>query len=370
MQVSQIYGISQQSFDELFGAPENISPKAFTELKESAKSGNVNSIDLLQNMALRNDYMGFAAEQALYDVYTGEAYLSCDEAIDNEYIAKEVHDSIRDDIQSSSLKMFELMESPEFKQNNENNRLPKSVLYMASKEVSSGSETHQQINETLTESLGLQSQNVYEQVGKDDFSCNGRFVTHDELDERTKDMSSIFDNISINSPISLIDPQTKSNQLADILFEKSQTQGNQFLDKPEVFPINVGNHWILCVASKDENGEIELTAFDSKPSSNRLAMAELKERLQDVSDSIGGQKGIIYIEKDLQSHVPNGCGLFVSAAIDELGVHYDEEKSPSDVLKSMVDDFQTYSKEEMETFNREQREELLKGIFFSDNEQF
>lgn len=51
---------------------KNISPEALASLAESAGDGNLNSIDLLHNIALRQNPAGKNAENILFDLFSGK----------------------------------------------------------------------------------------------------------------------------------------------------------------------------------------------------------------------------------------------------------------------------------------------------------
>ncbi|MBO1929103.1 hypothetical protein J4731_09185 [Providencia rettgeri] len=78
-QAHYMSGLTIEQFNGLF---EKYFPEALASLAESAGNGNLESIDLLHNIALRQDNEGRKAENILFDLFSGK--LPAKKGIDKE----------------------------------------------------------------------------------------------------------------------------------------------------------------------------------------------------------------------------------------------------------------------------------------------
>ncbi|EGC0316168.1 SPI-2 type III secretion system effector deubiquitinase SseL, partial [Salmonella enterica] len=72
-------------------------------------------------------------------------------------------------------------------------------------------------------------------------------LSSDELAAATQSLVQESPLLSVNYPIGLIHPTTKENILRTQLLEKMAQSG---LSENEVFLINTGDHWLICLFYK------------------------------------------------------------------------------------------------------------------------
>ncbi|WP_108650150.1 ElaD/SseL family deubiquitinase [Dongshaea marina] len=345
-QVISGYGISQTDFYNLYSAnARDIDSAIIEKLKESASRGNIDSIDLLQNLALRNDEVGETAEKALFGLYCGRQ--SSAKGVDVE-IAK------------SSLMLYEKIDRDKFSQSDRTNKLtrPSAVLFMAGAATPANSEIRDKIASVFS---GAEvSQNVHERVGKDDLWASNRFISDAELTASSMGLDASSKGLSVNRPVGLVDPVSGENKLVDLFFEKMDSQGDNFLKEPELVAVNTKDHWVLLGIYPDENGERNAIIFDSKPP---LSVGT-KERFDEVAQ-LCGCKPIEYLAMDLQQNVPNGCGLFVDSVMKSIAEGVLKKTAPSESVHAFVEMFTAKSPAEQEDFNRSRRLQLRENLIFS-----
>lgn len=323
--IDDSYGISLETFNEFF--TENLSEGSFDELKAAAKNGNAGSIDMLHNMALRKDSRGDDAEKVLYDLFTGNL---------------EGRIGIRKDIQMASEKLCGLMSSVIFKDKNPDFKEPRAILYMAGHGAQAGSQMRNQLADRLIAS-GLDEKNYW---------ANNRYIDDVELSVSTKALMSNLTNYKVNAPVELEKISTLSLSLNEML-GRAGLGDKDFLVQPEIFPLHVKDHWILFVAYKTSEGKAQRLVLDSKPPLKEASKTALSE-----TDKLLGVEGDgHYVGRDLQEHVPNGCGLFVYQAIKTLVE--DTRDDPLQVINQFVESFLNLTAEEQAACNTDWRETLL-----------
>ncbi|MCR3304309.1 type III secretion system effector deubiquitinase SseL, partial [Salmonella enterica subsp. enterica serovar Reading] len=224
--VNSLYRLSIPQFHSLY--TEEVSDEALTLLFSAVENGDQNCIDLLCNLALRNDDLGHRVEKFLFDLFSGKRSGSSD--IDKK-------------INQACLVLHQIANNDITKNNTEWKKLhaPSRLLYMA------GSATTD-----LSKKIGIAhkimgdqfAQTDQEQVGVENLWCGARMLSSDELAAATQGLVQESPLLSVNYPIGLIHPTTKENILSTQLLEKIAQSG---LSHNEVFLVNTGDHWLLCL---------------------------------------------------------------------------------------------------------------------------
>jgi len=339
-------------FDSLFSAnaTEVRNSKALENLANYAKDGDQNSIDMLFNVALRNDEAGKKAEDILFDLFSGKTADS--------------RPGVADDIMQASQKLYEAFSKADpnkgFAQTKKLKE-PSPLLYMAGASATLSKDLKNDINQVFAKASGV-AQSPYESLNEAAIWDKGRLITHDEIAAAARTIESASHqarSISLNAPMGLVQPDTGDNLLADVLSEKILNNNPDGFAKLECFPINTGNHWVLFGIDSSKK---EAFIFSSSP-----LQESIRVTLNQAAVIAGvDPKKIEYVEKDLQSNVPNGCGLFVREAMKRLANHQDDSKSPAQVLNNFAQEFSTTSAEDQTRFNIESRRqsygEYLRGV--------
>ena len=339
--VSTIYRLTDTQFKTLFD--KKIDPALLERLCQSAAQGYQECIDLLHNIALRGDDSGKLAEQMLFDLFSGKS------------AGKPGVDQL---VQEASLKLYTTASNNESV--NRGNLLggtkitqrPK-LLYMAGSAMQNVSQRAEIAQLIAPHHI---AQSPHEQVGPDNLWSTSRLVSSDELSQVVSDLESDQERISFNAPIGMLLPDSKENLLLQIVFEKMEQPG--WLSKPEYFPLNTGNHWVLFGLYRDyaDNDQIKAVLFNSKPAA--LSAKDLGI-LEDIA-TLAGQRDdakFTYIAQDLQDNVPNGCALFVAEAMKQVASTI--EHKPEQQLRDFSQGFAARSSEEQVQFNIDQRRQML-----------
>lgn len=315
-----------EQFNGLFD--KEIAPETLDSLAKSASDGNLESIDLLHNIALRQDSAGKNAENILFDLFSGKR--SAVKGIDKE-------------IQKTSQVLYQS------KHHREAFKHPSKLLYII------GS-TLEKLDDKI-ELTHLFAQNLPPVLGHEsDLWGNNRMITSDEIGSTDKRETGSSTMLTVNSPIGLM--QNNENLLYDIVSQKIISQ--QPLSQLELFPVNINNnHWVLFVLYQDEvKNEIKGMVFNSFYELD----SEAKQKIAQAAE-LAGAKKIHYIEKNIQQYVPNGCGLFVHQAIKEL-----TEQTPTDPIKALMQFLSSFSEktsEEQQQFNIQKRRQLYSSYLDS-----
>lgn len=328
------YQISTAQFDNLF--TDKVKIKTLDVLGKSAAEGNIDCIDMLHNLALRHDAVGKKAENILFDLFSGK---------------KQGKSGVEEEIKQASLKLYQTACNAKEVNNEDMKKFdaPSKLLYMAGSAI-----------ENLTQRQDLSAifrqrdtaQSPLEQFENLDFWSDHRMLMTDEINSAMGNVILNPDNFSLNFPIGLIEPTRNSNMLSEQIFEK--TISGSLLNKPELFPINTGNHWILFALYNDGVEGNKCAVFNSFSDLN----GNTKNSLIDSARIAGvPNENVEFINGDMQKNVPNGCGLFVIKAMELLS--HAPEKKPVDSLKKFSDDFSKLSVQEQELFNIQTRRQMF-----------
>ncbi|MGL4600968.1 MAG: ElaD/SseL family deubiquitinase, partial [Plesiomonas sp.] len=294
--VNDIYNLTKTQFENLFS--DDIDINYVNKIIKSASDGNVDSLDLLYNISLRQDDIGKLAEQSIFDLFSGK---------------KTGKLGIESEIQKAGLRLYEMANNVNIKVSNNHDMRkllsPSKLLYIV------GSTIQDRDLKVKISNLFNRDQNTHSECEEIDLWASNRLTTSDEISSALHNIGSSVNGLSINYPIGLI--SNDSNLLTEQICGKI-SQDNSF-DKLELFPINTGCHWVLFGLYKEHcMGKKEINAFlfnSSLPLSN-----EIKGMLLDSASVAGvnADKKIKWIEKDIQENVPNGCGVFVVTAVKKI----------------------------------------------------
>lgn len=324
-----------EQFNGLF--EKKIASEALSSLAKSASEGDLNSIDLLHNIALRQDSEGRKAENILFDLFSGK--LPAKQGVDKE-------------IQKTSKKLYQLYLDGKIKKHLNGSKLttPSKLLYII------GSTIEKYINK-----LGLTKLLMKNEPAESTLWDNDRMTTNDEIDSVNKDNPPLLSNVTINASIGLT--QLGNPLLAEIIEQK--ILDNKGLNQYELFPINIhNNHWILFVLypavpqHQSANHKMKCAIFNSYDNVN----ADIREEITQAANKAGViNKDITYIEGNIQQHVPNGCGLFVIEAMKQLIKNHQQD--PVKTLNKFHQDFSRKTIIEQERFNIQSRRQLYSTYY-------
>lgn len=327
------YYIDMQKFGNLFS--EAITTETVELLKKPASDGDLNSIELLHNLALRQDKYGKQAENILFDLYIGQPFSD-----KNRGVVKKIQDA--------ALALYRISVDKGMKNNTDMHKLrtPSKLLYMAGAAAD--------IGEKMTLSrLYNQPQRAYsqhEQLDEQDIWDPARMITSDEINAVIKFYARNNNMPASNFPIGLINPHSHENMLSQQI--NSQKESGCSFKPAEFFPINTGDHWVTFgLYRSPEDGQLHAVTCNT---ANPLS-SQTKKHIID-SAQLAGVKNlnhIVFLEKNIQDNIPNGCGLLTVNAIKAL---IDNNfQSPVEILETFLSSFSQYSVEEQEWYNLQNR---------------
>ena len=242
--------LTLNQFEQLFS--QNIDPSILDLLSQSAGDGDLNSIDTLYNIALRQDESGQKAETILFDLFSGKR--PAQKGIDRE-------------IQAASKCLYNLSISQK------KFDTPSKLLYIV------GSSLNNQDDKNLLTQTFIAQENFKSDktpLSEINLWANDRMQQDDEissaLDALNRDNN---DPLVINSPLAI----EQSGLLPDIIDQKKKE--GQFLLKPELFPINTGNHWVLLGIYKEpQSSKVTGFLFNSYKELELDQLATLQKEIQ------------------------------------------------------------------------------------------
>jgi len=328
------YQIDAEQFNNLF--EDYVDIKTLDLLGKSAADGNLDCIDMLHNLALRHDYVGKISESILFDLFSGKV---------------KGKNGIDEEIQQASLKLYETACAVKGKNNADMNKLysPSKLLYIAGSAMKNATQK-QDVSNIFRERD--RSQSLHKLFDDADLWSNDRMLMSDEISNAMNGLILNTDKFSLNYPLGLIEPVSKSNMLSEQIVEKIQL--SNFPDKTEVFPINTGDHWVLFALYKDEtDSNTKCVVFNSLSGLNEDARNNLIDSAKIAGVS---EEYIKFINGDMQRNVPNGCGVFVVKVAELLSNI--PERNPVDIINDFIEDFSKSSAEDQMSFNIQNRRQL------------
>lgn len=321
-----------KEFDSLFS--ENIPEETFRSLKTSALQGDARSIELLNNLALRSDNSGKLAEKYLFDIFCGTI------AIDNQ-------STVIKDIQGSALMLYQLSVNDKMKNNTDMQKLrsPSKLLYMAG--ASANADDRLSLSRLFAQNHRAYSQ--HEQFDNIDIWSPARMLSTDEINAATRCYTRQYHSPEINFPIGLIHPDSQENILSQQIID--QSRNDSFLEQPEFFPVNTGEHWITFGLYQSEDAQTQAVICNT----GTLLSPQVKQLLIDSAMLAGvpDPEHIVFLENDIQDYFPNGCGLLTVEALKQLMEN--NFQSPVEVLEHFLSSFTQVSVAEQERYNLENR---------------
>ncbi|HCM1916053.1 TPA: SPI-2 type III secretion system effector deubiquitinase SseL [Salmonella enterica subsp. salamae serovar 28:r:e,n,z15] len=330
--VNSLYRLSIPQFHSLYA--EEVSDEALALLFSAVENGDQNCIDLVCNLALRNDDLGHRVEKFLFDLFSGKTSGSSD--IDKK-------------INQACLVLHQIANNDITRNNTEWKKLhaPSRLLYMAGSATTDPSKKIEIAHKIMGDQF---AQTAQEQVGVENLWCSARMLSSDELAAATQSLVQESPLLSVNYPIGLIHPTTKENILNTQLLEKIAQSG---LSDNEVFLINTGSHWIICLFYKLTE-KIKCLIFNSCHDLNENTKQEIIEAAKIAGISENDE--VNFIEMNLQNNVPNGCGLFCYHTIQLLSNA--GQNDPATTLREFAEKFLTLSVEEQTLFNTQTRRQI------------
>lgn len=326
-------GLTIEQFHGLFA--KEIVPETLEFLASSASDGNLNSIDLLHNIALRQDMEGRKAENILFDLFSGKR--SGKQGID-----KEIQETSKVLYQSTHHKDAFIK--------------PSKLLYIIGSTIENQASKRDTVNllkaclPEETFSKPLEELNPW---------SHNRMTQSDEIDSAIKGINVLSEDITINHALGLYAPdpqQSNTNQLNDIIAEKII---NETFNQYELIPVNTHEHWILLMIYKDSStDEMKALVFNSF---HPLSL-DVRNQLINSAELMGvNNPDVVFIEGNLQKHVPNGCGLFVIEAIKQFVDN--NQNDPVATLQKFHNNFLMRTEEEQEQFNLHRRRQLFSNYY-------
>ena len=321
-----------KEFSNLFS--ETIPLESIESLKTSASGGNLRSIELLNNIALRSDVSGKLAEKYLFDMFCGT-------------IPTDNRSGVVENIQDSALMLYQLSVNDKMKNNTDMHKLrtPSKLLYMAG----AAADTGERLSLSRLFSQRHRAYSQHEQIDDVDLWNPARMLSTDEVNAAIKSYTRLHNTAEINFPIGLIHPDSHENILSQQIID--QSRHNSFLKQPEFFPINTGDHWITFGLYKYDDEQPHAVICNT---GNTLS-PEIRQHLIDASHLAGVTEpgNIVFLENNIQDHIPNGCGLLTIEAIKLLIENHFQ--SPNDTLEDFLSSFTQVSVAEQERYNLEHR---------------
>jgi len=321
-----------KEFNSLFA--KTISPETIKSLQTSASNGDLRSIELLNNLALRSDESGKLAEKYLFDMFSGT-------------IPTDNQSSVAENIQDSALMLYQLSVDDKMKNNTDMHKLhtPSKLLYMAG----AGADLGERLSLSRVFSQGHSAHSQHEQIDDIDLWNPARMLSTDEVNAAIKQHTRHYNTPEINYPIGLIHPDSHENMLSQQIVD--QFGHDSFLEQPEFFPVNTGEHWITFGLYKDDFAQTHAVICNT----GNILSPEIKQHLIDSSLLAGvtDPGNIVFLEKNIQEHIPNGCGLLTIEAMKQLMEN--NFQSPNETLEHFLFSFTQVSVAEQERYNLENR---------------
>lgn len=313
--LSSVYGLTNAQFVATLSPTLDEEP--IHALGSSSAQGNHDSINMLQSIALRQDPLGTLAENILFDLFSGKTPASA--GVDK-YIQQTCSDLLKNSQKNPEQETWEKLRSPS------------KLLYMAGAEETSIDQKR---------ALSLLFSRAQSALDETDIWGRNRLLTSDEISHAT----SRLPDTSVHYPNAL-SQKNPSETLLELIMNGTLHQEAQY------FPLNTGNHWILFGIYQEE-GCPKAFVFNSLP---ELSQEDKAQIIAAATLAGVAEKDLEFIEKDLQTHVPNGCGVFVSHALRSIAEN--KHENPARLLRDFAENFPTQTLENQGIFNIQQRRQI------------
>lgn len=324
-----------KEFSSLFA--KKIPEETIESLKTSASKGNFHSIELLNNLALRSDESGRLAEKYLFDIFCGT-------------IPTDNKPSVVQDIQDSALMLYQLSVQDKMQNNTDMHKLrtPSKLLYMAG----AAADTGERLSLSRIFSQRHRAYSQHEQIDDVDLWNPARMLSSDEVSAAIKSYTRLHNTPEINFPVGLIHPASHENMLSQQISD--QCRHDSFLEQPEFFPINTGEHWVTFGLYESDNGQLKAVICNTW---DPLSL-QTKQQLSDAAylAGVANSGDILFLEQNIQEHIPNGCGILTVEAMKRLMEN--NFRTPDEVLENFLASFAQVPIAEQERYNLETRYQI------------
>lgn len=349
--VSNYCQLSQTQLSQTFAEKFTVTEELLQSLKKTALSGDEESIELLHNIALGYDKFGKEAEDILYHIVRTPT---------NETL------SIIRLIKNACLKLYNLAHiatnSP-LKSHDSDDLLFKK-LFSPSKLMTIIGDEIPLISEKQSLSKVLLNDENNELSDGTNFWDKNRQLTTDEIACYLQKIAANAKNTQVNYPTGLYVPYSTRTHLEDALNENIKSDPS-WPNEVQLFPINIGGHWILVslqkiVNKKNNKLQIKCVIFNSLRALGYDKENSLKRVINSFNSELMGEMSnnnikvhlnepeIIFLHADLQQYLSQSCGAFVCMAAQEVIEQRESnsDSAPYTLLKNYADRFKKYSAEE------------------------
>ncbi|HCK1449971.1 TPA: deubiquitinase [Escherichia coli] len=349
--VSNYCQLSQTQLSQTFAEKFTVTDELLQSLKETALSGDEESIELLHNIALGYDEFGKKAEDILYHIVINPT---------NETL------SIIRLIKNACLKLYNLAHTATkhpLKSHDSDDLLFKK-LFSPSKLMTIIGEDIPLISEKQSLSKVLLNDKNNELSDGTNFWDKNRQLTTDEIDCYLQKIAASAKNTQVNYPTGLYLPDSNSTYL-EIALNDNIKSDPSWPKEVQLFPINTGGHWILVslqkiVNEKNNTQQIKCVIFNSLRALGHDNENSLKRIINSFNSELIGEMSnnnikvhltepeIIFLHADLQQYLSQSCGAFVCMAAQEVIEQRESnsDSAPYTLLKNYADRFKKYSAEE------------------------
>lgn len=319
--LATFYGLrSDTNFETLFSTEKRRTSDfdvALTELKEAARGGNLNSLDMLMDIARGDDGDAKQIESFLFGLFSDPPY-------GREYLAQEV---------AHRAAMAQAFIKPHDQPDGLNPNGVSKLLYMAGSQENNV-ERRTALSRQFCDSLNLEAEpNIWN---------TNRYITGEELDaDLTRWERDIKDRNSVKN--ACLPSFGKTVSIADY---KPSVRPQWHLT-----PVLVDEHFVLVCDKSPQDTPRETVVFSSMRL-NDLQKALILSQCPDAKIS----------EAPLQEHVPNGCGLFVRAAREHLAndpARYIAWANPLQALTNLIQKWSQMSPQQLSAFNVNGRRQMF-----------
>lgn len=335
--VSTIYGLQQTEFEQLFEG--EINHATLDTLQHSAQRGDLRSIDLLLNIALRPNKLGLCAEKILFGLFSQEIPAKVD---------------IDKDIQQTCVQLWGIGFTGE--DDDQKMLFPSALTYILGSTFPADSDMKLLMEDTFHQFGDARLKDEHAK----DLWASDRYITAAEIDATVNKLTSStpIPSFTVHSTIDL-----------DLLVKNSFAGRLKLLnlESPHYFPVHIDEHWVLFGLYRDpQSNENKAVIFNSFP--QLRGYTENAWKLALIANAVGvSDEHITTISNELQSETrtttKNACGVFVCAALKHLAAT-DNALSPSDTLHQFVENFESLPEEDKLRFNMNQRRQSYGNLLF------
>lgn len=314
-------------------------------LQNSARNNDDLSIEYLFTLAFEDSLLGKEAERFLFDLYTGK---------------ESAHSCLPQQLSKDSLRLYEIVEARNASNpTNETWKFPDKLLIMAGFSAQSDSQVRADIVDKINQNIPILSAYVEvttaQSEGLDNsFFAINRLVTAAEINAVTQQLTKVSTRFHFLDSQAISTSDVENKHCSPELIRKFNDP--DYRDSLGKFiPLLFRGHWVLFGVTVSNSGDKNAVLFDS---SNGLTAQE-RTFILELSDQINA-KETTFIDQNIQTHLPNACGLLVSKAQEWLAKN--PEREPATILSNFSDHIQSTPAENLEIFNQHSRAEMYGNI--------